>query len=165
MTAELARHDGRFELRFERTLAHPPERVWAALTSGDDLAHWFPATIHGDWRPGAPLRFVFEHGEGPTLGGEVRAVDPPRLLEFTWNDEVLRFELAPAGDGGCRLRFVNRFDDGGKAARDGAGWHDCLDRLAARLDGHEPPTLDWRRRYAVYVAAYGPEHATAPLPD
>ncbi|HET6399224.1 MAG TPA: SRPBCC domain-containing protein, partial [Candidatus Thermoplasmatota archaeon] len=30
-------------LRFERLLAHPPERVWAALTSPEDLKQWMPA--------------------------------------------------------------------------------------------------------------------------
>ena len=33
------------------------------------------------------------------------------------------------------LTLVNRFDEIGKAARDAAGWHACLDALEAWLDG------------------------------
>ena len=34
-------------LRYERRLAHPPQRVWRALTDDTDLAAWFPTTIEG----------------------------------------------------------------------------------------------------------------------
>ena len=40
----------------------------------------------------------------------------------------------PDGDG-CVLTLINRFDEIGKAARDAAGWHACLDALEASLDG------------------------------
>ena len=45
----------RWQLRFERRLAHPPEKVWRALTEPEHLAAWFPSEIHGDREAGATL--------------------------------------------------------------------------------------------------------------
>src|SRR2546430_6015265 len=39
------------------------------------------------------------------------------------------------GDRQGARAFVNTFDQVGKAARDAAGWHACLDVLACRLSG------------------------------
>ena len=44
-------------VRFERRLAHSPERVWRAVTEPDELAAWFPDTIEGEFAPGAEVRF------------------------------------------------------------------------------------------------------------
>ena len=41
------RSDGRWRLRFTRALAHPPEKVWRAITEPEHLAQWFPTTIEG----------------------------------------------------------------------------------------------------------------------
>lgn len=135
MYATLHSAGERFELRFERRLSHPPEKVWRALTELDELRHWFPADPHiDDLAVGGKIRFVFRANEGPTLDGEIRELDPPRLFEFTWSDEILRWELRPDG-AGCVLRFTNTFDDREKAAGDGAGWHICLDLLESGLAG------------------------------
>jgi uncharacterized protein YndB with AHSA1/START domain len=165
---ELREHDGRYEVRFERHLAHPPERVWRAITEPEHLAAWFPTRIDGDRRAGAPLRFVFEHGEGPPLDGELRVWDPPSVLELRWDRELLRFELAPAADGGCVLTFVNTFDELGKAARDAAGWHVCLEHLAHSLAGTTPPWDDgdrWVEVHERYAAAFGPAATTIGPPE
>jgi hypothetical protein len=37
--------EGCAALRFERTLAHPPERVWSALVEREHLARWHPTPI------------------------------------------------------------------------------------------------------------------------
>jgi uncharacterized protein YndB with AHSA1/START domain len=70
---------GRWRLRFERLLPHPPQKVWRALTQEEHLAAWFPTTIEGDLRPGAPLRFAFR-GEGypPSEGRGHRVRAGPR---------------------------------------------------------------------------------------
>jgi hypothetical protein len=46
---------GAQRLTFVRRLAHPPARVWTALTEPDHLAAWFPAAIEGDRAAGAKL--------------------------------------------------------------------------------------------------------------
>jgi uncharacterized protein YndB with AHSA1/START domain len=148
--------DGRSVLRFERRLRHPPDRVWPALCDPDELSHWFPARIEvdGELRRGAPLRFVFPGGEGPTLDGEVTHFDPPRILQYTWGDSVLRFELRPEGEGSV-LVFTHAFDPPAEAAKFAAGWHLCLDALGAQLDGAPaPPAEVWGEHHERYARAF-----------
>jgi uncharacterized protein YndB with AHSA1/START domain len=150
-------------LRFTRHLAHPPEKVWRALTEPEHLAAWFPDTIVvSRWEAGAPLRF--EHPGMPEGGfdGEVLAYEPERLIELRWGTDVLRFELEPDGDG-THLTLLDTFDELGKAARDAAGWHVCLDQLEHHLDGSPPPwdaSDRWREVHPGYVERLGPEAAT-----
>ncbi len=89
-------------LRYERRLAHPRQKVWRAITEDADLAAWFPTTIEGARRPGAPLRFSFREGEAAPFDGEMLAFVPPSLMELRWADDILRFELEP----GSRSRLV-----------------------------------------------------------
>ena len=154
-----------WQLVFTRHLLHPPSKVWRAITEADHVSQWFPADILGDRRAGAALRFVFREDEGPELPGEMRIFEPEALLEFTWSDEVMRFELSDDGHGGTVLRFVNTFADLGKAARDAAGWHSCLDVLEAMLDGTKPPEERWNDVHPHYVAVFPPEAATVGPPE
>ena len=150
-------------LRFVRELAHPPEKVWRALTEPAELAEWFPDTIEViEWSVGAPLRFGAKPEVGGGFEGEVLSVEPPALLAFRWGTDVLRFELEPTAQG-TRLTLFDAIDDVGKAARDGAGWHVCLDRLELHADGREVPfTMPdrWREVHPSYVQQLGPEAAT-----
>lgn len=160
MKGTLNSENGRFVLRFERRLFHPPEKVWRALTDPAELRHWFPQDVEADLRPGGKMRFEFRAAEAPSFDGEVCEVDPPRLLVYLWGADLLRWELVPEGDG-CRLIFTDTIDEQGKAARDGAGWHVCLEALAARLDGATPPPPDrWRQVHPEYVESFGPPAAT-----
>jgi uncharacterized protein YndB with AHSA1/START domain len=155
-------------LSFTRFLPHPPELVWRAITEPEHLSAWFPARIDGERRAGAVLRFVFEHDEGPPGDGSVEVFDPPRVFAFTWGPESLRFELDLV-DGGTILTFVNGFDELGKAVRDAAGWHYCLERLDADLDGREfsdEPVPRWKTLERRYAEVFPPEAATiGPPPD
>jgi hypothetical protein len=38
-------HNGRPAVRFERTYAHPIERVWAAVSDPIEMTHWFPFSV------------------------------------------------------------------------------------------------------------------------
>jgi uncharacterized protein YndB with AHSA1/START domain len=149
-------------LRFERRLAHPREKVWRAITGDRDLAAWFPTTIEGPRCAGAALRFAFRQGEGEPFDGEMLAFVPPSLMELRWADDVLRFELEPEPESepsGCILRLTVTFPEHGKAARDAAGWHVCLDRLALADDGADlpsQPTDAWRVVHRYYVDRLGP---------
>jgi len=164
---ELEQAGDRWRLRFARRLGHPPERVWRALTEPADLAAWFPTTIEGDRQPGAKLRFSFPNGEAPPLDGEMITCRPPSVLEYLWGEDTLRFELHPDG-AGTLLILLDTFDEQGKAARDAAGWHVCLDRLAGRLDGvpaPADPASGWQAANAGYVERFGPRAATIGPPE
>ena len=43
-----------FPDRIQRTVAvaHPPEKVWAALTTAEGLGAWFGDEARSTWRPG-----------------------------------------------------------------------------------------------------------------
>ena len=162
-------------LRFERRLSHPIEVVWRAITESDQLEHWFPSRVKlGELRPGAEMTFTFEDmpldAAPMTLTGRVTEFDPPRRFAFTWGDDHLRFELEPVAgsDQACLLRLTVLLDSREKAARDGAGWHVCLDRLERRLDGAGGPApgsgsdAEWRGLYEEYQRRGAP--AGAPIP-
>jgi len=163
VTGQLEQTGGRWQLRFTRRLPHPPERVWQALTDPEHLAAWFPTTIEGERTAGASLRFAHRDGAAPPVEGRMLACTPPSVLEFAWgDDETLRFEVRPDGEGSV-LTLVNTFDEVGKAARDGAGWHACLDVLTHHLDGVTPPWRPderWGQVHRDYVARFGPEAST-----
>jgi uncharacterized protein YndB with AHSA1/START domain len=161
------REDGRWQLRFTRTLPHPLEEVWRAITEPEHLAHWFPTTIEGERAVGAPLRFSFLAGQAPALEGEMIAYEPPSLMELRWDIDILRIELRPVAEG-TELTLLDTLDEHGKAARDGAGWHVCLDWLADRLRG-EPIDREssraWKAVHSHYVESFGAEAATIGPPD
>jgi uncharacterized protein YndB with AHSA1/START domain len=141
MDGDLERAGDQWKLRFTRELPHPAEKVWQAVTEPRHLEAWFPQRIVGEWAVGAPLTFEARGGEHPPFDGEVLAWDPPSLLEFRWGTDVIRFEIKPhenGAAGGCTFVLTDAFDELGKAARDSAGWHTCLDYLAHHLNGTTP---------------------------
>jgi uncharacterized protein YndB with AHSA1/START domain len=154
--ATLRTGDGQSVLRFQRRLAHPVEKVWTAITQPAHLARWFPSEVEMDFRIGGKLRFVFTNGEGPTLGGEILELDPPRVLAYSWDDSVLRFELLPEPDG-CTLVFTHTFADRPAAASFAAGWTACLDQLETLLDGKpgEATSRPWQELHEDYVERFG----------
>ena len=169
MTTSYETIDGRPVLRFERRVDHPVAAVWAAITEPGELGQWFPSEIEGEMRAGARLAFRFpEHDAIPDMVGEVTDFDPPRELGFRWGEDQLRFELAAAEhDSHTDLRFTVLLGSADKAARDGAGWHICLDRLEAVVGGAGDAELKrisdgWREHYDAYARRGFP--AGAPVP-
>jgi uncharacterized protein YndB with AHSA1/START domain len=158
---------GRWRLRFTRTLRHPPEKVWRAVTEPEHLAGWFPTTIEGERAPGARLRFAFPGGQAEPFDGEMTAFEPPRLMELQWGPDRLRIELRPVPEG-TELTLLDTLDERGRAARDGAGWHTCLDALTATLEGDDAARAvmgRWSEVHPGYVERFGPEAATVGPPE
>jgi len=62
-----------------------PENVWNAITRPEfTRKYWFGRGVQSDWTVGAPVKFIT--GDcGVELQGQVLAVDPPRLLSYSWN--------------------------------------------------------------------------------
>jgi len=151
------RADG-YQLRFERHLLHPVERVWAALTDPAQLAQWLaPGEI--ELTLGGRVSLAFTDGDG-VIDGRVTAIAPPRLLEFTWTDQdndfgFVRWELVD--DSGTGLVLTHTVPE---AARGFglpmlAGWHSLLDQLAALLDGEPLPSSGerWQELHDHYARA------------
>ena len=156
-------------LRYRRRLSHPREMVWRALTEDEHLEGWFPTTMEGARAPGAFLRFSFRDSELAPMEGEMLAFDPPSVMELRWADDRLRFELAPDAEGaGCVLDLTVTFPEHGKAARDAAGWHVCLDQLSHVVDRRAlpwDPADRWRVVHPEYVQRLGPEASVLGPPE
>src|SRR5436190_1999209 len=105
--------DGRQEIRFERRLAHPVERVWAAITDPCELRAWW-GDADVDLAEGGEfvMRWlnVDEDGNGAVMHATITRFEPPRLLETSGDMHgVLRWELKPDGDG-TRLTFTSTLE-------------------------------------------------------
>lgn len=138
-------------LRYVRELKHPPEKVWAALTESAGLRAWMPIDLVGERAAGAVLKarfwpdFVAKYGiEKPDLPAKILIWDPPKTLEWRWNEDILRFELE-ASELGTQLVFTTRIDTREVPGhKTGAGYHLCLRCLQAYLDdlAHLVPLID-----------------------
>src|SRR5262245_45882226 len=130
-------------------LAHPPAKVWAALTTSDGLSAWFGDRAAIDLRPGGAARMTFK--SGVTVAMRVERVEEPTLFAFTWqvpdlpHDDPRRtyveFTLEAVG-GGTRLRvvetgFAQLPVDSRRTTYDShaEGWASELAELAGYLDG------------------------------
>lgn len=125
-----------FEIVFERKIAKPIEKVWAALTVPERIADWL-GIVDLDPKLGGHYRLKFSTDD-PGMVGEIIAFEPPRLLAHTWPDPdhpsgIVRYELEPNG-AGCRLTLVNSGLPG-KYARSIAGWHVFLDAIPGATEG------------------------------
>ena len=145
--------DEHWQVRYTRSLKHPPEKVWRALAEPEHRDAWFPQRIEadGDWVAGARLRFVSDLMPEANFGGELLVYDPPRTLEMRWGTDILRFELAADGDG-TLLTLTDTIEERGTAARTGAGW---LSGIAALRRYHELP--QWRTIWRQIEIAGVPE--------
>lgn len=136
-------------LQFVRHLDHPVEKVWRAITEREHLRAWLPCDIIGERRAGAPLQLPFwpevleKHGfDDPGLTGAVTVWDAPRVFEWTWDTDVVRFELEPDGDGTVLTLTTWLSGKDAGTANTAAGYHVCLDHLAEVLDtGSAPPVV------------------------
>jgi uncharacterized protein YndB with AHSA1/START domain len=166
MTGTLEQTPDGWALRFVRHLRHSPETVWATFTDPEQRAKWFPDRMDGELTPGATLRFITGLASIPEFSGNVLAVEPNRLLEFTWGEDTLRFEIEPTDDG-CVLTLRDSIGELGKAGRDGAGWHVCLEHLDALLDRTPAAVSEnrWTEVHPRYVAAFGPDAAVLGPPS
>jgi uncharacterized protein YndB with AHSA1/START domain len=130
----------------EREIAHPPEKIWRALTQPHLIAEWL---MRNDFNPVVGHRFNLRGDWGGVLDCEVLVVEPNRALSYTWDlthedpafdlRSVVAFTLTPTGIG-TRLRMEQSgFRPDQKQAYGGAkaGWPQFLaklEQLVARAD-------------------------------
>lgn len=160
-------YDNRPAVRFQRTYPHPVERVWAAVSEPDELAHWFPSSVKVEPLAGGTISFADDpYAESTT--GTVLAFEPPRRFAFTWGPDELHLELEPVDAGSCRLTLTNVLAARDTAARNAAGWEVCLAELDKHVAGktadgpHSDTAVPWRPLYDAYVADGMPSGAWIP---
>lgn len=154
---------GRSTLVFVRDLRHAPAKVWAALTEAAQLREWAPFEPDRDLVTLGPAMLRMTDGQTiEQYPANVRVSEPPRLLEYTWGDDVLRWELAAHG-AGTRLTLRHTVDGAEWVPRTAAGWHLCLvvaERLldgtpVGRIVGRDAKKYGWDRLHDAYAAKLG----------
>ena len=122
----------------ERDIAHPPERLWRALTQPHLISEWL---MQNDFAPVVGHAFKLRGEWGGVLDCEVLEIEPERTLAYTWNfasddpayalESVVTFTLTPTATG-THLRMEQAgFGPTQKQAYGGAhaGWKKFFDKL------------------------------------
>ena len=117
-----------------RDFRHPPERVWEAITEPEHLTAWAPFDASGSLGKVGTVSLSTVGTPGPMVAEtKVRRAERPKLLEYSWGAQDLRWELEPHGPG-TRLTLWHNIDRR-FVAWGAAGWHICFDVLDAHLEG------------------------------
>ena len=105
-----------------------PERVWRAITDGDETARYYYGTrVASDWTAGAPLAYTYPDGS-IAADGIVVEVEPGRRVVMTfhprWDPGIeaegpvrMTWEVEATDDGGSRLTVTSVLKSGSRAPR------------------------------------------------
>ena len=130
----------------ERDIAHPPEKLWRALTQPHLIEEWL---MKNDFKLAVGHRFNLSGDWGGVLECEVLEVEPNETLSYTWNyahndaaynlQSVVTFTLTPTPTGTHLRMEQSGFRPDQKQALGGAmhGWHGFfakLEEVLARTD-------------------------------
>jgi uncharacterized protein YndB with AHSA1/START domain len=161
--AHIEKDGEKWTLVLTRELSHPPTRVWEAITDPQHLREWAPFDSDRNLGSvGAAQLSTVGAPKAMVTQSQVKRADAPKLLEFTWGDQDLRWELQPAGKG-TKLTLWHNINRP-FIAMGAAGWHLCLDVLERFIDGQPIGRLvggdamqfdGWHRLHAEYQALFG----------
>jgi uncharacterized protein YndB with AHSA1/START domain len=116
----------------ERDIAHPPEKIWRALTQPHLIEEWL---MKSDFKAEVGHRFDFRADWG-SVDCKVETVEPNKMLAYTWEayglKSVVTWTLTATGTGGTHLRMEQAgFRPEQKQAYEGAkhGWKQFFAKL------------------------------------
>ena len=164
--AKVQKDGEKWTLVLVRELRHSPEKVWQALTDPAQLREWAPFDADGSLGAmGTTVKLTTVGAPGPRITETtVTRADAPKLLEYTWGDFDMRWQLEASG-GGTRLTLWHNIDRP-YISMGAAGWHICFDVLDHLLSGHPigriagPEAMKfpgWQRLNAEYAKQFGVE--------
>lgn len=136
--------------RYERHLKHSDDEVWAFLTENEKLKQWFSELHVEDLRTGGVIKFDMQDGTFEEM--EILEFKHLSVLEYTWGQDRVRFELHPTQEG-CSLTLIEKISQmTDHTPRDLAGWHVCLDVISELLDHStiQSRENEWKRWYEEY---------------
>ena len=161
------RKDGeKWTLILVRELRHSPEKVWQALTDPAHLREWAPFDADGSLGTvGTTVKLTTVGAPTPHVSETtVTRADAPKVLEYNWGGNDMRWELEAFG-GGTRLTLWTNIDRR-FISMGAAGWHICFDVLDHLLSGTPigrivgPDAMKfggWQRLNAEYAKQFGVE--------
>jgi len=150
MIAKITQVDQHYIAHFERQVKHSTSEVWAYLTENAKLALWFAELRIEDLREGGIIRFDMQDGAFETM--TITTQQHEAVFEFTWAEDLVRFELHPNPDGCLLVLQETIYSLTPHTPRDLAGWHVCLDVIQHLLDGTtiESRKDKWNKWYEQY---------------
>jgi uncharacterized protein YndB with AHSA1/START domain len=162
--AQVRKDGDHWTLILVRELRHSPAKVWQALTDPAHLREWAPFDADGSLdRAGTMVKLTTVGAPKPLVSETtVTRADAPKLLEYNWGGNDMRWELEASG-GGTRLTLWHNIDRR-FIAMGAAGWHICLDVLdhllggapIGRVVGPDAMHIDgWQRLNAEYAEQLG----------
>lgn len=134
--AEIQKDGENWRLVLVRELRHNPEKVWQALTDPAQLREWAPFEADRSLgSAGATVKLTTVGAPQPHVTETtVTRADAPKLLEYSWGGNDLRWKLEPLSSGGTRLTLWHNIDRR-FISWGAAGWHICLDVLDHLIAG------------------------------
>ena len=169
--AQVRKEGENWTLVLVRELRHPPQAVWKALTDPASLREWAPFDADADLGvAGRTVTLTTVAAPTPQASEtKVRRAEAPRLLEYNWGTQEMRWELEPQPQG-TRLTLWHNIDRG-FISMGAAGWHICLDvleRLVAgdpigRIVAGDAMKFGWPRLNTEYAKQFGVEAQSWPL--
>ena len=161
--AQVRKNGEKWTLILVRDLRHSPDTVWQALTDPAHLREWAPFDSDGSLGTVGTTVKLTAVG-APTLQVSettVTRADAPRVLEYNWGGNDIRWELEARG-GGTRLTLWHDIDRR-FISMGAAGWHICVDVLDHLLGGAplgrivagEAMKFDWPRLNSEYARQFG----------
>jgi uncharacterized protein YndB with AHSA1/START domain len=169
--AEVRKDGETWTLVLVRELRHPPTKVWQALTDPAQLREWAPFDADRTLDTAGRVKLSTVGTPTPQVAEtSVTRAEAPRLLEYSWGEMDMRWELEPLADG-TRLTLWTHIDRL-FVSMGAAGWHICFDVLDRFLAGHpigrivagEAMKFGWQRLNAEYAKQFGIE-AMNPRPE
>lgn len=163
--ATIEQNDDQWTLVLVRELAHAPAKVWTAITDPEHLCQWAPFDSDRNLATPGSVRLSTVGTPTPHVTEtEVKRAEPPTLLEMSWGDADMRWELEPLQNGGTRLTLWHSIGRD-YISMGAAGWHICfdvLDRLLigepiGRIVGPEAMKFGWPRLKTEYEEQFGPK--------
>jgi uncharacterized protein YndB with AHSA1/START domain len=167
--AEVRKDGERWTLVLVRELRHPPAKVWQALTDPAQLREWAPFDADRSLAGVGAVTLSTVGAPTPVISEtRVTRADAPKLLEYQWGGNDIRWQLEPIGTG-TRLTLWHNIDRR-FISMGAAGWHICLDvldRLVAgeplgRIVGGEAMKFDWPRLNVEYAKQFGVDPPAPP---
>ena len=147
-----------------RQLAHPPAKVWKALTQPEHLREWAPFDSNQSLDHVGTATLTTVGSPAPHITeAQIKRADAPRVLEFNWGGQDIRWELEPVGNDSTRLTLWHNIDRR-FIAMGAAGWHLCIDIMDRFLDGNPvgrivgPDAMKfdgWHRLHREYAKEFG----------
>jgi uncharacterized protein YndB with AHSA1/START domain len=161
------RKDGEsWTLILTRELHHPPEKVWQALTDPAHLREWAPFEADASLgSAGTTVKLTTVGAPTPHVSEtKVTRAEAPKVLEYNWGGNDMRWELEATGDG-TRLTLWTSIDRR-YISMGAAGWHICFDVLERHLGGRAIGRMvgmevmkfaGWQRLHAEYAKQFESE--------